>query len=95
MDELETDILTTDGEGKKDTKISLFHSKKETILDLNLLSEEIYSCTLLGFSVNEFIRVSFTHHSEILAKEKSIDGRLYYVSRCANDFWSVDILNYC
>ncbi|MCL2318013.1 MAG: PDDEXK nuclease domain-containing protein [Methanomassiliicoccaceae archaeon] len=92
MGELETIKKTRISDEKNNPEILLVGSKDETILDLNLLSEEIVCCTLQGFSSEEFYRVSFTHHSEILAKEKSLDGRLYYIGRCANDFWSVDTL---
>jgi len=39
--------------------------------------------------------VGFTHHSEILVKEKSLQGRLFYVARCAAEFWTVDTLKSC
>jgi predicted nuclease of restriction endonuclease-like (RecB) superfamily len=39
-----------------------------------------------------FTRTGFTHHSEILAKEKTLEGRLFYIARCAAEFWSVEAL---
>jgi hypothetical protein len=61
-------------------------------IDLNLLSKHLSGFDLSGFSYDEFIRVGFTHHSEILAKEKSLDARLFYIAKCANEFWSVEAL---
>jgi predicted nuclease of restriction endonuclease-like (RecB) superfamily len=47
---------------------------------------------MLGFPYNEFTRLGFTHHSEILAKGKSLRGRLFYIAQCAAEFWSVEAL---
>jgi predicted nuclease of restriction endonuclease-like (RecB) superfamily len=60
----------------------------ENELDLRLLSLHMADLS----NARNFLAVGFTHHSEILAKEKSLDGRLFYVSRCASDFWSVEAL---
>ena len=62
------------------------------ILDLSLLSKHLSGFAHTGFSAIDFFRVGFTHHSEILAKEKSLDGRLFYISRCSAEFWSVEAL---
>jgi len=64
--------------------------KNENIIDLNLLFRHTENYVADGFSADEFLRVGFTHHSEILAKEKSLEGRLFYISRCAAEFWSVN-----
>jgi len=66
--------------------------RHETLLDLHLLSKHIIYCETPDFSADDFFRVGFTHHSEILAKEKSLEGRLFYISRCAAEFWSVEAL---
>ena len=72
-----------------ETRISV---KAENALDLGLLSRHIIGFTADGFSTDTFFSVGFSHHSEILAKEKSLDGRLFYISRCAAAFWTVDTL---
>ena len=64
----------------------------EIALDLNLLLRHLSGFTISDFPINEFLRVGFTHHSEILAKEKSLNGRLFYISRCAVEFLSVEAL---
>lgn len=66
--------------------------KTKNILDLGLLSRHIISFSENGSSDKAFFNVSFSHHSEILAKEKSLDGRLFYINRCAAEFWTVDTL---
>jgi predicted nuclease of restriction endonuclease-like (RecB) superfamily len=67
----------------------------ETVIDLGLLARQIYSFYPSRFAADEFFRIGFTHHSEILAKEKSLQGRLFYISRCAAEFWTVDALKSC
>lgn len=49
------------------------------------------------FSTQEqewFLSIGFSHHYEILIKSKSLQERLYYIRRCASEFWSVDKLRY-
>lgn len=41
-----------------------------------------------------FVRVSFTHHYEIIAKAKDLKERLFYIKKCATEFWSKEKLNY-
>ncbi|MCL2126300.1 MAG: DUF1016 N-terminal domain-containing protein [Oscillospiraceae bacterium] len=61
-------------------------------IDLSLLSKHISSFDSPEFFVTSFYKVGFTHHSEILAKEKSREGRFFYISHCAAAFWSVEAL---
>ena len=64
----------------------------ETDIDLSLLSKHINSFDSPEFFITNFYKVGFTHHSEILAKEKSLEGRLFYISHCAAAFWTVEAL---
>jgi len=64
----------------------------ESAIDLTLLSNHLIGFFSSEFSSDMFFKVGFTHHSEILAKEKSLDGRLFYISQCAIEFWSVEAL---
>lgn len=41
-----------------------------------------------------FLSIGFSHHYEILIKSKSLQERLYYIRRCATEFWSVEKLRY-
>jgi predicted nuclease of restriction endonuclease-like (RecB) superfamily len=67
-------------------------SNIETVIDLGLLPKQLYGVVLPAFAPADFLKVGFTHHYEILAQEKSLEGRLFYVSRCASEFWSVEAL---
>jgi len=61
-------------------------------IDLALLSKHINSFDSPEFFITNFYKLGFTHHSEILAKEKSLDGRFFYISQCAAAFWTVEAL---
>ena len=44
------------------------------------------------FPMDAFLRIGFTHHRVILGKAKSIEERLYYIRRCANERLTVEAL---
>jgi predicted nuclease of restriction endonuclease-like (RecB) superfamily len=64
----------------------------ENGIDLGLLMRHISGYPEHEFLADNFYKVGFTHHSEILAKEKSLNGRMFYISHCSTSFWTVDIL---
>jgi predicted nuclease of restriction endonuclease-like (RecB) superfamily len=37
---------------------------------------------------DEFLKIGFTLHMEILFKAKSLDARLFYIHECATNFWN-------
>lgn len=39
--------------------------------------------------LSDFFSVAFTHHREILRKANSLKERLFYIQKCASEFWSV------
>lgn len=64
----------------------------ENFVDTGLLTRQLDGAELSPFAAAEFLKVGFTHHSEILAKEKSLSGRLFYIAQCAAEFWTVEAL---
>jgi len=76
----------------KENALSVSVFAKNGMIELSLLSKHLGGFDMPGFSTDEFFRVGFTHHSEILAKEKSLQGRLFYIAQCAAEFWSVEAL---
>ena len=38
-----------------------------------------------------FLRVGFSHHTEILNKCNLPDERWYYIRKCASEFWSYEL----
>jgi len=61
-------------------------------IDLALLRKQIGCFVSPDFSSDEFLRVGFTQHYTIIAQEKSLNGRLFYIAKCATEFWSVEAL---
>ena len=43
---------------------------------------------------NLFLSIGFTHHCEIIAKTKSFEERMFYIERCAMEFWNKEKLKY-
>jgi predicted nuclease of restriction endonuclease-like (RecB) superfamily len=41
-----------------------------------------------------FLQVGFTHHTEIITKAKDIEERLFYIEKCATEFWNKEKLRY-
>jgi len=62
------------------------------VIDLGLLANHLNSFSSQGFLPEIFLRVGFTHHTEIMAKEKSLNGRFFYIAKCAESFWTVETL---
>jgi len=44
--------------------------------------------------LNMFLSIGFTHHCEIFTKAKDPNERLFYIQKCATEFWSVEKLKY-
>jgi predicted nuclease of restriction endonuclease-like (RecB) superfamily len=52
------------------------------------------SPTLSDQFKNHFFSISFSHHYEIIGKTKSIEERLFYITKVATEFWSLVSLKY-
>ena len=50
------------------------------------------SQTVSGQFINSFVNIGFTSHIEIISKTASIDSRLFYIAKSAQEFWSVRTL---
>ncbi len=48
--------------------------------------------TLSSQFINSFISIGFASHIEIITKTKNIDARVFYITKCAQEFWSVRTL---
>ncbi len=61
-------------------------------------NENIEFCALTTHEIGKlssgFLKIGFTHHYEILKKATSFEERLFYIEHCANEFWSVEKLQY-
>ena len=51
--------------------------------------------TIDAFPANDFRSIGFTHHSEILAKCKTREERIFYISTCAREHLTPDGIKNC
>ena len=82
----------------------LFENRQLTIDDFNNLidntsNSEITICHFSTEKIPEsdlacFLNVGFTNHYIILTKTQSLEERLFYIRRCAKEFWNVETTKY-
>lgn len=72
-----------------DEKTAAFTPDNMTIIIRPLTTDEFSKTDL-----NSFLSIGFTHHYELLLKTSNLEERLFYIRRCASEFWSVDKLKY-
>jgi predicted nuclease of restriction endonuclease-like (RecB) superfamily len=63
-------------------------------IQINLLTEIRPSATdeKQSSALHCFLSIGFTHHYEILKNTTSFEERLFYIERCATEFWNVETL---
>ena len=61
-------------------------------IDESLMLRQIRQPMADELDWSEFLRVPFTHHVMILRKEKSLDGRAFYIRQCARHSWNKYVL---
>lgn len=59
-------------------------------IEIRPLTTNEFDVTML----NAFLSVGFTHHYEIIIKVKNTADRLFFIQKCASEFWNVDTLKY-
>jgi len=67
---------------------------KEIDIQVFIPNRSLITNDLTTEQIKMFFSVGFTHHWEIIAKVKSLKERLFYIERCAIEFWSVENLRY-
>lgn len=60
--------------------------------DLQIKTDSLANATLLP--TPNFTLIGFTHHYEIIKKTDLLAERLFYIDKCASEFWSVEKLKY-
>jgi predicted nuclease of restriction endonuclease-like (RecB) superfamily len=63
----------------------------ESEIDLMSLNLNHHS---MSDDLKNFMNVGFTHHREIIGKTNVVEERLFYINKCAVEFWSVETLKY-
>lgn len=76
-----------------------FYEEWEPVLNRQLMADdlELNEKLLLklnrqpiagNFSWTDFLSIGFSHHTEIIAKTKTLDARLFYIHECATRYWN-------
>jgi predicted nuclease of restriction endonuclease-like (RecB) superfamily len=65
-------------------------------IDIHMLSSDrqLLAGGLSEEQIKQFLSLGFTHHYELLNKTDTLEERLFYIERCAAEFWSVEALRY-
>jgi predicted nuclease of restriction endonuclease-like (RecB) superfamily len=93
-------VITDDFQSVENEEIAIHPLVMDEIRQLqlaNLHNENISAVTTAELSAENFelfLKVGFTHHCEIIAKTKSLEERLFYIQKCATEFWTVEKLKY-
>lgn len=74
---------------KRPLPVGETHKENETI-DTKALT--IRPLIVGELDIHDFLSVSFTHHSEILAKTTTLEERIFYIQQTARNLWSKDRL---
>lgn len=82
---------------------SVFENRHSVSADLDsvscpvgefIINRQLITADLTAEQVESFFNVPFTHHREILRKTSTLDERLFYIGKCASEFWQVPKLKY-
>lgn len=66
----------------------------ELDIDEHLLLQLIGQPVNTEFTWDDFVKISFSHHIEILTRSKDIAERLFYIHCAAQNAWSLSSLKY-
>ncbi len=69
-------------------------SSDEIQTDLLITNRSLSANDLQHFDLQQFLLIGFTHHYEIIAKTRLLEERLFYIRRCAVEFWSKETLRH-
>ena len=82
---------------------SIFECRQSTTADFDvalapededIINRQLTTADLTAEQIAMFFNVAFTHHREILRKTSSLEERLFYICKCATEFWPVSRLKY-
>ena len=78
---------------KEFSNINSHYTDEEEVINRSLLMNDFEEYNS-DFPIQLFLQVGFTHHCEVMYRAKSLEERLFYIERCATEFWSVENLKY-
>lgn len=59
-----------------------------------IINRQLTTADLTASQLELFFNVAFTHHREILRKTSTLAERMFYIEKCATEFWQVPKLKY-
>lgn len=59
-----------------------------------IINRQLTTAELTPEQLAQFFNVPFTHHREIIRKTASLEERMFYIGKCATEFWQVGKLKY-
>ena len=77
---------------------SIFENRQSVTADLEsslfpvgefVINRQLTTADLTTEQLELFFNVPFTHHREILRKTTALNERLFYIGKCATEFWQV------
>jgi DUF1016 N-terminal domain len=79
---------------KSSLPLSLLENESEmSSLSTKQLKSEKGSLLTSQF-ITHFVSIGFTSHSEIIAKAKQLDERIFYITKSAEELWTVETLKH-
>ena len=60
----------------------------DLVLNEKLLLMTIHQPVAHDFNWTDFLSIGFSHHTEIIAKAKTLDARMFYIHECATRYWN-------
>ena len=60
----------------------------DLVLNEKLLLTTIHQPTAGDFDWTDFLSIGFSHHTEIIAKAKTLEARMFYIHECAVRYWN-------
>lgn len=82
---------------------SVFQNRQSVTADLEaslfpvgefVINRQLITADLTAEQLELFFNVPFTHHREILRKTSTLKERMFYIGKCATEFWQVPKLKY-
>lgn len=67
----------------------MFSNDYEGEIDGYIVNRQLVTADLTESQLEKFFCLSFTHHREILRKTNALQERLFYIDKCADEFWQV------
>ena len=82
---------------------SIFENRQSVTADLEstlatvdeiIINRQLTTSDLTAEQLDQFFNFPFNHHREILRRTSTLNERMFYIGKCATEFWQVPKLKY-